>query len=131
MSIDGDNHRNQHQPLIRNLLPSPADPERNLAIKGPERELVRAVLQSGLNEAFGFIVGQKHEHAEISRRARGWISRDDWEPLSFTWCCDALDIHPRVIRDLLLPDKWEWTKQRLTHMQRANCGYGTRGRNER
>lgn len=97
------------EPLVdefeREILPSTLVDDIGPAPSG-ERALIAAILLDGLRNARGWLsytAGTCGDQLEDRRRrfraeAQAWIESDVVEPMSFVWCCQALDIDPDRLR---------------------------------
>jgi len=66
--------------------------------------IVRSILDSkGHISAFPEMSGSHGQAKEIVRTSIEWLLKsENIEPPSFFWCCEALNIEPRKLRDYLL-----------------------------
>lgn len=65
----------------------------------PYQALLRAVLTRAIGDAIGCIPDKSSwNHRTRIKNARGWIDGEVYEPWSFRWVCEGLDLDYRRMR---------------------------------
>jgi hypothetical protein len=83
--------------LLELSVLSPA--ARELLEKQPERRLLWAILQDGLETYMKYATATTHRGRRLFQEAEEWIMQDDspW-PCSFETICQTLDLNPGYLR---------------------------------
>lgn len=68
-----------------------------------EKKLIRAVLVRALHDWHNVLSNRTTlDHANIAK-LRKWLMLDNpLEPLSFSWCCEALDLPTKEVRNIAI-----------------------------
>lgn len=74
------------------LSTSEERPQRN----GGERQLACKLIISALNDLFGLAGGISNHDRGLARQ---WIFVDDFGGVTLSWCCDAIGVDIKTIRD--------------------------------
>ena len=100
-------------------------PDQWRAIYKPEPEsgelrLIQAIVEDALECAQGqqfTSTGKplKHKYTKLVDEAKRWIASDDYQPFTFLWCCDHLNLEAPYVRQQVV-------STRITLARRANAG---------
>jgi len=75
----------------------------------PERSLVLEIIRSGVRDlltpklgGLGVSSNTPHRRAKVRQDAFEWLFKEESHRVfSFPWCCDVVNLHPRILRDEL------------------------------